>query len=69
MVVQGWHTEKIGQFRQVANDNSGSLTGAGIDVGDLHLCRFGEFVDGLRRDDVVVRMKTLKKVERLRRIL
>jgi len=30
----------------------GSLTGAGFDVGDLRLCRFREFMDGLRRDDV-----------------
>jgi len=27
----------------------GSLTGAGFDVGDLYLCRFREFVDGLLR--------------------
>jgi len=29
-----------------------SLTGAGFDIGDLRLCRFREFVDGLRRDEV-----------------
>jgi len=44
----------------------GSLTGAGFDVGDLHLCRFRELVDGLCRDNVVVR---LKRAERSRRIL
>jgi len=57
MVAQGWHTEKTVQ---------GSLTGAGFVVGDLRLCRCREFVDGLRRNFVVVR---LKRVERLRRIL
>jgi len=55
--AQGWHTKKTGR---------GSLTGAGFDVGDLRLCRFREFVNSFRRDDVVVR---LKRVERSRRIL
>jgi len=44
----------------VADVESGSLTGAVIDVGEQ------TFVDGLRRDDVVER---LKRVERSRRIL
>jgi len=42
------------------------MAGAGIDVGDLRLCGFREFVDGLRHDDVVVR---LKRVERSQLIL
>jgi len=44
----------------------GSLAGAEFDVGDLRLCRFWEFVDGLHRDDVVVK---LNWVERYRCIL
>jgi len=56
-------TPKVGIPKRTVQ---GSLPGAGFDVGDLRLCRVWEFVDGLRRDDVVVK---LKRVEHFRRIL
>jgi len=42
--AQSWHTEK-------------TLTEAGFDFGDLPPWRFRGFVDGIRRDDVIVRLK------------